>query len=99
MGDYEHCFDNLKFMAPHRILVRRKARWHLGVDRLTIKMPQIDAENWAVNLSRVRPAWRCWYRGEPFDREHYTPKGTTKEAKGHMHEWNRQWQWQKTKKY
>ena len=99
MGDYEHCFNNLKFMAPHRILVKRKSKWHLGVDRLMIRMPQVTAKSWAANLSRVRSAWRCWYRGEPFDREHYVPKGSTSEAKGHMHGLNRQWQWQKTKKY
>ncbi len=32
----------------------------------------IHMENWAVNLSRVRPAWRSWYRGEPFDSRYYT---------------------------
>ncbi len=31
----------------------------------------IHMENWAVNLSRVRPAWRSWYRGEPFDSRYY----------------------------
>jgi len=52
----------------------------------------VNVEGWAVNLSRVRPAWRCWYRGEPFDprysvdREHRTKSNT-------------QYLWGKSKKY
>ncbi len=99
MGDYEHSFSDLAFHAPHRVLGKRSANWFLATDRLMLNMPQIDAENWAVNLSRVRPAWRSWYRGEPFGPKHYFPMGTRRGAKGHMHKGNRQWQWQKTKKY
>ena len=99
MGDYEHYFNNLTFHAPHKILGKRRVRWRLGVDRLDLHMPQVDAKNWAVNLSRVRPAWRSWYRGEPFDPKHYVPMGSREGALGHMHEENRQWQWQRTKKY
>lgn len=72
MGDYEHYFSNLPFMAPHRIFVKRSlAKWALDVDRPHFSGSAVNLSNWAVNLSRVRPAWRCWYRGEPFDRRYY----------------------------
>jgi len=74
MGDYEHYFKNRIWMAPHRIFARKgmkhKPRW--------ASLPYFIGEtmilkNWAVNLSRVRPAWRYYCRGEQFDRQYYKP--------------------------
>jgi len=92
MGDYEHFFSNRQFMAYHRIFSQRnheyefayKTRPHfIGAHR--------PATHHAFNLSRVRPAWRSWYRGEPFDRRSY--KTGQKVGAGN---YNRQYQWLKT---
>lgn len=73
MGDYEHYFANQPFMAPHRVFVRAdEAKWRLATDRPKFGGRMITFNNWAVNLSRVRPAWRYWYRGEQFDRRYHT---------------------------
>jgi len=45
--------------------------------------------NWTVNLSRVRPAWRYWYRGEAFNPD-YPP---------HQNELNYQWRWKEKHRY
>ena len=75
MGDYGHYFRGQPFMAPHRIFVERAhATWRMGIDRPHFHRRARVLSNWAVNLSRVRPAWRYWYRGEQFDRRHYTRK-------------------------
>lgn len=99
MGDYEHYFKALPYHTPHKILVRRDKDYTQNTERQYFNMPATAAKHWAVNLSRVRPAWRSWYRGEPFDRKRYAPKGSTPEAKGHMHELNRQYQWHKRTQY
>lgn len=72
MGDYEHCFTPLPMNALHLTLFPKESVvWSDLEDRPQIKGPRKGAmrrmKSWAVNLSRVRPAWRCWYRGEPFD--------------------------------
>ncbi|MEE9316513.1 MAG: glycosyltransferase [bacterium] len=94
-GDYEHYFSSLPFMAHHYLVVKADTRHSTNTERPYFNQPSIKAKSWAVNLSRVRPAWRYWYRGEPFDRKHYAPVGSTPEAKGHMHEFNRQYVWHK----
>jgi len=98
-GDYDHYFKSLPFMAPHYFVVNTDAKYSTNTERPYFVAPSINAVFWAVNLSRVRPAWRCWYRGEPFDKKHYIPKGVTPEAKGHMHEFNRQYVWHKKNSY
>lgn len=78
MGDYCHFFKNLPFMAGHRVFVERKlAKWDKSVDRPKFIGVGKLYEHWAVNLSRVRPAWRVFYRGEPFD-SRYFKKGDRK---------------------
>jgi len=99
MGDYEHYYGNLPWMAPHKIVVRRDASWTQNRERQYFLMPVKTAVNWAVNLSRVRPAWRTWYRGEPHDRKLYIPVGEKPGARGHLHELNRQYSWLKQSKY
>jgi len=51
-----------------------------------------------VNLSRVRPAWRYWLRGEPFDRRYYD-NIARKSNEGHQNIANIQYLWQKEDKY
>jgi len=95
MGDYCHFFKNLPFMAGHRIFVKRKlARWDKNVDRPKFMGIGKLYENWAVNLSRVRPAWRSFYRGEPFNSQHFK-KGDKK----HYLETNYMARWQAMDKY
>lgn len=81
MGDYEHLFTPLTFHSAHPSLFRRdQVEWRDLFDRPTVKkMGQRETlDSWAVNLSRVRPAWRYWLRGEAFlpqysrNREHRT---------------------------
>jgi len=70
MGDYEHYFTPLPFHVPHTTLFRRDhIKWIETFDRPTISFLTKSKvlKSWAVNLSRVRPAWRYWYRGEAFD--------------------------------
>jgi len=86
MGDYEHYFTSLPFHAHHNVLFPRDAiRWRDDFDYPLPVSGRILLNNWAVSLSRVRPAWRYWLRGEPFKpetgREWRTPE-------------NRQLQWQ-----
>lgn len=72
MGDYNHYFENRPYMVYHKIFVNReRAQWDTTVDRPKFQGKRKDLTHWAVNLSRVRPAWRSWYRGEPFDRRYY----------------------------
>ena len=95
MGDYEHYFFHQPFMAAHRIFVERsKAKWRLGIDRPKFHGRARVLGNWAVNLSRVRPAWRYWYRGEQFDRSYYTRKN-----RRWINPANIQRRWMKTNQY
>lgn len=71
MGDYEHYFANRPFMAAHPIFSRRDSPRTETLFRPRFDTRVITLKNWAVNLSRVRPAWRSYYRGEPFDRRYY----------------------------
>lgn len=76
VGDYEHYFKPRPFMAHHRVFVDRdKATWCMALDRPEFSGKKINAGKWAVNLSRVRPSWRSWYRGEPFDYRYYKRGG------------------------
>lgn len=89
MGDYCHFFKNLPFMAGHRIFVKRKlAKWDKNVDRPKFIGTGKLYEGRAVNLSRVRPAWRSFYRGEPFD-SRYFKKGEKNNGlkTNHMARW------------
>lgn len=94
MGDYQHYFENRPFMAPHRVFVKRNTKYSLKASRPHFEGAFRAPMSWAVNLSRVRPAWRSWYRGEPFDRRQYTSGG---------HQWaskyNRQRQFMQTRRY
>jgi glycosyltransferase involved in cell wall biosynthesis len=77
MGDYEHYFTPLPFHAHHiSFFNRNSVRWRDARDRPVLKKQskRISIQPWAVNLSRVRPAWRIWYRGEAFDPRFYKPK-------------------------
>jgi len=95
MGDYNHFFKNLPFMAGHRVFVEREmAKWDKGIDRPKFIGTGKLYEHWAINLSRVRPAWRSFYRGEPFD-SRYFKKGDKK----HNLKTNRMARWQKMDKY
>jgi len=96
IGDYEHYFGNQPFMYPHRVFTTRNHdRWSLGLDRPKFHGKKIEFKHWAVNLSRVRPAWRYWYRGEQFDRRFH--------IKGRGDDWineaNIQRQWQTRNRY
>ena len=99
MGDYEHYFRGLPIHAPHASLFRKNneaIRFTDDRDRPTIRTRKgiVSIEPVAVNLSRVRPAWRCWYRGEPFDEEHYVHRDTaTKKKTGFATKTNRQNRW------
>jgi glycosyltransferase involved in cell wall biosynthesis len=73
MGDYEHYFTPLPFHGHHNTLFRRDhVKWKETFDRPTLSFlaKRREIKHWAVNLSRVRPAWRYWYRGEAFDPKH-----------------------------
>lgn len=94
MGDYEHYFANRPFMAPHRIFVKRDTKYSLKASRPHFLGPSRASAFWAVNLSRVRPAWRSWYRGEPFDRRQYVSNGRQWASK-----YNRQRQFMQQRKY
>ena len=85
-GDYEHYFTPLPFHDHHNVSFHRDTiRWKPDWDYPLPVSGRIALNNWAVSLSRVRPAWRYWLRGEPFKpetgREFRTPG-------------NRQRQWQ-----
>ena len=102
MGDYEHYFGGLPTHAPHASLFRKdnkNIRFTKDRDRPTITnrrgLTAITPK--AVNLSRVRPAWRCWYRGEPFDKRFFKRYGKGKT--GHATLTNRQYKWNRIRKY
>lgn len=91
MGDYEHYFTTLPFHSHHDVLFHKTmVVWLDDFDRPVSIVRRLPVKNWAVNLSRVRPAWRYWYRGEAFmlkgDREWRTPN-------------NQQRNWLRMKKY
>ncbi|GAG99439.1 unnamed protein product, partial [marine sediment metagenome] len=74
MGDYEHYFKRRAFMAPHKVFVKKGTKHHphwVSLPDFVGKSHTISG--WAVNLSRVRPAWRYYCRGEQFDRLYYKP--------------------------
>lgn len=102
MGDYEHYFSGLPVHAPHASFFRKdnkRIRFTEDRDRPTItnrKGLTIITPN-VVNLSRVRPAWRCWYRGEPFDKRFFKRYGKGKT--GHATPTNRQNKWNLIRKY
>lgn len=67
MGDYEHYFTSLQFHSPHNMLFHRDMiQWIDGFDWPRPVRRRAVLRNWAVNLGRVRPAWRIWLRGEAF---------------------------------
>jgi len=94
MGDYEHYFKNLPYMNWHSALFERKIDLitpHSTLDRPRFKSKIIPTRYWAVNLSRVRPAWRCWYRGEPFDYRYFKKGDKTYSIKtSYMDCWSRE---------
>lgn len=74
MGDYGHYFKNRAWMEPHKVFVRKGTKHVPG----WVSLPGFVGEaktikNWVVSLSRVRPAWRYYCRGEQFDRRYYKP--------------------------
>lgn len=69
IGDYGHYFSLRRMNAHHLTLFKKKhIAWGSTEDRPRLERGHRNVRKtpWAVNLSRVRPAWRCWYRGEPF---------------------------------
>ena len=102
MGDYEHYFSGRPFHAHHPTFFKKGVMPFSDLDRPTVndrnKLKMI--EPWAVNLSRVRPAWRSWYRGEPFDRRYYK-RGKRGKRKGKRKRvpTNRQRLWKRAKEY
>ena len=98
MGDYEHYFSGRPFHAHHPTFFMKGVMPFSDLDRPTVndrsKLKMIDP--WAVNLSRVRPAWRSWYRGEPFDKRYY------RRGKGKKNRYiptNRQWFWKRAREH
>lgn len=106
MGDYLHIFGDDTYkdgyvFGHHRILFDRDSvDWDRNIDkpwpkRVGIIDPQPSKlSGVSFNLSRVRPAWRIWYRGEPFD-----PKYFRRDKRGIDHSENRQYAWLKVDKY
>ena len=91
MGDYEHYFAVLPLHSHHDTLFHKTmVTWVNDRDRPIPLFRRIKLKRWAVNLSRVRPAWRYWLRGEAF-----TPE-TGREFKT---EGNRQNRWLESGKY
>ena len=91
MGDYTHYFTPLAYHDHHNTLFRKPdIVWGHDLDRPWPKKPGYKLKPWAVNLSRVRPAWRYWYRGEAFTPE----SGREWRTPG-----NRQLKWINTRKY
>lgn len=99
MGDYEHYFSGRPFHAYHPTFFGKGVMPFSDLDRPTVndrnKLKMI--EPWAVNLSRVRPAWRSWYRGEPFDKRYY--RRGKKKNKRKRTPTNRQGLWKRAKKH
>jgi len=99
MGDYEHYFANVPFMGRHKILSEREnIQWNFNPDRPDYIGKELNLSNWAVNLSRVRPSWRYWLRGEQFDRRYY---GWLRRrmSYGNRTPTNLQWKWMKSHRY
>jgi len=70
MGDYEHYFTALPLHSHHETLFHKTMMmWGDNYDRPIPLFRQRRLQRWAVNLSRVRSAWRYWYRGEAFTPE------------------------------
>lgn len=93
-GDYSHYFVNRPFMAHHNTLFNKaKTHWINDRDRPRSRGTKRSfIGTWAVNLSRVRPAWRYYYRGEQFDPRAYKKKRWNNEL-------NLQYQWTSKGKY
>lgn len=101
IGDYEHCFGNPRCVTGyHSILFDRdNVSWggrfsRVPLDRPHDRMFTERLVGMSVNLSRVRPAWRCWYRGEPFDTVQYRDV-----EGGFKHSMNRSYNWMASGKY
>jgi len=98
MGDYEHYFTPLPFHVHHITFFNKNSmRWRNDIDRPVVRrgVNIIRIKPWAVNLSRVRQAWRIWYRGEPFDPLFFKKR----DFEGWRTKTNRQDKWMRTKKY
>jgi len=93
MGDYEHYFNHRPYMSAHRVLTHRDFKYKMSLDRPKWFGRFIPISAPAVNLSRVRQAWRSWYRGEPFEAKYYKKKY---DEKPFSHEANTQRLWMKT---
>ena len=98
MGDYEHYFANRPWMAPHKIWYARDIPQTLERYRPKFLAPHRIASNWAVNLSRLRPAWRYWLRGEKFDRRYYGERERYHDE-GHINKANLTGRWARSKRY
>jgi len=99
MGDYEHTFSNRTYMAHHRILINKDMKISgVNIDRPFFSGRRHELSQHAVNLSRVRPSWRCWLRGEQFDRSVYKEEARRR-GDGHQNKFNTQHLWQKEDKY
>lgn len=94
MGDYEHYFTALPFHATHSTVFQKDTmKWPDDRDRPEAHGTANAVINGsAVNLSRVRPAWRYWYRGEQFNPKYYIKGRWNNEA-------NLQYQWGMKRKY
>lgn len=92
LGDYQHYMHRRMYNAAHKTLFKatRNLDFRGRIDRPHFKRHHFLELKHArvVNLSRVRPAWRCWYRGEPFHR-----------ARAWDSPLNRQYHWCRVKKY
>jgi len=98
MGDYHHYFEVLPFHNYHPMFFMKKLmRWGEMLDRprKRRKVRRRKLRRWAVNLSRVRPAWRVWYRGEPFDPKYFKPE----KKLGHRHKASTMDMWMAEDKY
>lgn len=92
LGDYSHFMNRRMWNSAHRTLYKAGLPLDFSkvIDRpvfrrytfMELKHPKV------ANLSRVRPAWRCWYRGEPFMRSRAWNSPN-----------NRQYHWCRVKKY
>ena len=94
MGDYSHVFSPKPMNSHHLTLfMKDDVKWGNMVDRPTAKSRHMrKLKSWSVNLSRVRPAWRYWYRGEPFDPSNRDESGWKTSS-------NRQYHWTKQVEY
>ena len=91
MGDYEHYFTTLPLHSHHDTLFHKTmVTWVDDKDRPTPLVGRLPLKRWAVNLSRVRLAWRYWLRGEAF---------TPETGREFVTEGNRQHKWLRSGKY